>query len=66
MGIKNLNKKYDLKEIVKGETIFCATGITSGEILNGVKLENGVFKTETLVTQKNSPSQVIKKEEAIT
>ena len=28
MGIKDLNKKYDLKEIIKGDTIFCATGIT--------------------------------------
>ena len=66
MGIKDLNKKYNIKEIVKGETIFCATGITSGEILNGVKLENGVFKTETLVTRKNSLIEVIKKEKAIT
>ena len=28
MGIKDLNKKYDLNEIIKGDSIFCATGIT--------------------------------------
>tara|TARA_B100000029_G_scaffold516511_1_gene630418 strand:- start:77 stop:1021 length:945 start_codon:yes stop_codon:yes gene_type:complete len=66
MGIKDLNKKYELSEIVRGETIFCATGITSGDIVNGIKMENGVFKTETLVTYKNSISRVIKKEEPIT
>ena len=36
MGIKDLNKKYQLNEIVKGESIFCATGITSGDLMKGV------------------------------
>ena len=27
MGIKDLNKKYKLNEIVRGDSIFCATGI---------------------------------------
>ncbi len=54
MGIIELNKKYDLSEIVKGDSIFCATGITSGDLVNGVKLENGKFITETLVTHKSS------------
>ena len=66
MGINELNKKYDLKEIVKGESIFCATGITSGDLVNGVKLENGKFITETLVTHKNSTINVVKKEVPIT
>ena len=62
MGIKDLNKKYDLNEIVKGESIFCATGITSGDLVNGVKCENGKFITETLVTHKNSSISTVKKE----
>ena len=66
MGIDDLNKKYDLKEIVKGDSIFCATGITSGDLVNGVKLENGKFVTETLVTHKNSTINIIKKEVPIT
>ena len=61
MGIKDLNKKYDLNEIVKGDSIFCATGITSNELVNGVKLENGKFITETLVTHKNSTIKNSKK-----
>ena len=59
MGIIELNKKYDLKEIVKGESIFCATGITSGDLVKGVKLENGKFITETLVTHKSSKTKKI-------
>ena len=66
MGIKDLNKKYDLNEIVKGDSIFCATGISSGELVNGVKLENGNFITETLVTHKNSAINIVKKEVPIT
>ena len=62
MGIKDLNKKYNLNEIVKGESIFCATGITSGDLVNGVKCENGKFITETLVTHKNSSANIVKKE----
>ena len=66
MGIKDLNKKYDLRDIVRGESIFCATGITSGDLVNGVKLENGKFTTETLVTHKNSIINIVKKVVPIT
>ncbi len=66
LGIKDLNRKYDLNEIVRGDSIFCATGITSGELVNGVKLENGKFITETLVTHKNSMINIVKKEVPIT
>ena len=66
MGITELNKKYDLKEIVKGESIFCATGITSGDLVKGVKLENGKFITETLVTHKSSNlSEIVVSEDII-
>ena len=66
MGIKDLNKKYDLSEIVMGDSIFCATGITSGDLVKGVKLENGKFFTETLVTHKSSTISIVKKEVPIT
>ena len=63
MGIDDLNKKYDLKEIVKGDSIFCATGITSGDLVNGVKIKNNHFMSETLVTHKSTNfKQVIKQE----
>ena len=66
MGISDLNKKYDLKEIVRGDSIFCATGITSGDLVGGVEIKDGKFITETLVTHKNSAINILKKEVAIT
>ena len=66
MGISDLNKKYELNEIVKGDSIFCATGVTSGELVNGVKIIDKKFVTETLVTYKNSLINIVKKEVPIT
>jgi len=54
MGINNLNKKYELNEIIKGDSIFCATGITTSEVLNGIIIEGDKFISETLVTHKNT------------
>ena len=54
MGINDLNKKYDLKEIVKGDSIFCATGITNGDLVTGIDIKNGNFISETLITHKSS------------
>ena len=53
MGITDLKKKYELNEIVKGDSIFCATGITSSEVLKGIKIEDSNCISETLVTHKN-------------
>ena len=62
MGITNFTKKYELNEIVKGDSIFCATGITSGDLVSGIKIENSQFITETLVTHKSSGvKKIIKK-----
>ena len=66
MGVKDLNKKYNLNEIVSGDSIFCATGITSGDLVSGVELKNRKYVTETLVTHKNSSINIVKKEVAIT
>ena len=66
MGINDLHKKYELKEIIRGESIFCATGITDGDLVSGVKKINNKYHTETLVTYKNSFIDVIKKEIPIT
>ena len=66
MGISDLNKKYEISEIVKGESVFCATGITSSDLVKGVKIENNKFITETLVTHKNYSNNIIKSEIAKT
>jgi fructose-1,6-bisphosphatase II / sedoheptulose-1,7-bisphosphatase len=54
MGITDLNKKYELNEIVKGDSLFCASGITTSEVLNGIIIEGNKFISETLVTHKNT------------
>ncbi len=62
MGITDLNKKYELNEIVKGDSIFCATGITTSEILSGIDINGNNYTSETLVTHKNSNlKEIIKK-----
>ena len=62
MGITDLNRKYDLNEIIKGDSIFCATGITNSEVLSGIKIENDSYIAETLVTHKSSNlKEIIKK-----
>ena len=54
MGIKDLTKKYEINEIVKGDSLFCATGITNSEILDGISIDNNAYVSETLITHKSS------------
>ena len=66
MGITDLNKKYGLNEIVKGDSIFCATGITTSEVLTGIDIKNNNYTSETLVTHKNSDfKKIIKRTNSI-
>ncbi len=54
MGINNFDKKYELNEIISGDSIFCATGITSGDLVSGVEIINNEFISETLITHKST------------
>ncbi len=54
MGIKDFSKKYELNEIISGDSIFCATGITSGDLVSGIEIKGNQFISETLVTHKSS------------
>ena len=66
MGIKDLNKKYDLNEIIKGDSIFCATGIMSGDLVKGINLKDNKYITQTLVTHKSSNTcKIITREDTI-
>ncbi len=49
MGIKDPRKKYALEDMVRGDCIFAATGVTDGALLCGVKFGRGVIETETVV-----------------
>ena len=48
-GIIDLNKKYDLHEMVRADAIFVATGVTDGALLDGVRVAGGFVETHTLV-----------------
>ena len=66
MGITNFDKKYELNEIVRGDSIFCATGITSSDIVSGININNNNYSSETFVTHKNSNfKKIIKKKNPI-
>tara|TARA_B100000575_G_scaffold244866_1_gene209177 strand:+ start:2880 stop:3821 length:942 start_codon:yes stop_codon:yes gene_type:complete len=65
MGITDLKKKYELNEIVSGDSIFCATGITSGDMVSGIEIRDNKFVSETLMTHKSSGLKKIFKREQI-
>jgi len=54
MGIKNLDRKYNINDIIKGDVIFCATGITDGKLVKGIENLGTKFRSETYVTHKSS------------
>ena len=58
-GVTDLDKKYDLHEMVRADAIFVATGVTDGALLQGVKFKDGFVHTHTVVM--NSASQTVRK-----
>ena len=54
MGINDLSKKYNISDMVRGDVIFCATGITDGILVKGIKDLENKFRSETYVTHKSS------------
>ena len=49
MGIKDAKKKYEIEDMVRGDCLFAATGVTTGSLLSGVKFRKDVIETETVV-----------------
>ena len=54
MGIKDLDRKYNINDIIKGDVIFCATGITDSKLVKGIENLGTKFRSETYVTHKSS------------
>ncbi len=54
LGVTDFDRKYDLHEIVRGDAIFAATGVTKGALLDGVSLKDGLIHTHTLVMNSSS------------
>jgi fructose-1,6-bisphosphatase II / sedoheptulose-1,7-bisphosphatase len=49
MGVTDPKKKYDMKELASGDVIVCATGVTDGALLQGVKFNKETIETETII-----------------
>jgi len=49
MGIKDSRKKYEIGDMVKGDCLFAATGVTNGALLDGVRVRKDGIETETVV-----------------
>ena len=54
IGIKDLNRKYNISDLVGGDVIFCATGVTDGHLVQGIKDYGDSFEAETFVLHKNT------------
>jgi fructose-1,6-bisphosphatase II / sedoheptulose-1,7-bisphosphatase len=48
-GVTDLDKVYDLHEVVRADAIFAATGVTTGALLDGVRIRGGAVHTHSLV-----------------
>jgi len=53
MGINNIEKKYNINDMIKGDVIFCATGVTDGDLFKGIINNNDVFEANTLALHKS-------------
>ena len=53
MGIKDLKKKYNIEDMIKGDVMFCATAITNGDLAEGIKEHKDFFEATTIALHKN-------------
>ena len=49
MGISDPRKRYEIEDMVRGDCLFAATGVTTGSLLAGVKFRKDVIETDTVV-----------------
>ena len=61
LGINDLYQKYNITDMIKDDVIFCATGVTDGDLLKGIKNIGDSFESETYVLQKSSLTNKIVK-----
>ena len=59
MGISQLKKKHYIEDMIKGDVIFCATAITNGDLIDGIKDFNDYFETSTIALHKDSKIKTI-------
>jgi fructose-1,6-bisphosphatase II / sedoheptulose-1,7-bisphosphatase len=54
MGVADLERKYALEDLAKGDVVFAATGVTDGSMLQGVKRGSGWISTHTIVMRSST------------
>jgi len=64
LGIIDLNKKYNIEDMIKGDVIFCATGVTDGDFLKGIKNNDNFYYSETLALHADSKTNTIFKKQS--
>ncbi len=57
LGINDFTKKYNIDDIIKGDVMFVATGVTSGDLLEGIIEDKDTFKSFSLGLHKASNTQ---------
>ena len=53
LGIIDLKKKYNIQDMVNGDVIFCATGVTDGDMLEGIVNKENSFEATSFVLHKS-------------
>ena len=53
LGIKDFNKKYNIDDMIKGDIIFCASGVTDGDLAKGVKDLGNEYEVTTFALHKS-------------
>ena len=53
LGITDPNKKYNISDMVKGDVIFCASGVTSGDLAEGIKNHDNKYEVTTFALHKS-------------
>ena len=53
LGVIDPEKKYNIDDMVKGDIIFCATGVTDGDLAKGVKDLGDKFEVSTFALHKS-------------
>ncbi|HSM41277.1 MAG TPA: class II fructose-bisphosphatase [Afifellaceae bacterium] len=57
MGIDDPKRVYRTEDMASGDVLFSATGVTDGNLLDGVRINRGIATTHTIVTRSHTGTQ---------
>ena len=58
LGVKDSNTKYNIEDMIKGDVMFCATGITNGDLALGIKNNEKTFEASSFALHKSSGTNI--------